>query len=153
MHLKQHSLWLIVLVLLTACGASKQLDLNYNMTSSRNINPIGHHQAMPVAIYLYELRSDKQFNQADFFSLTENSTKTLGGDLINQREFEIQAASKLSAQSKISADTRYIGLVAGFRDLSHAIWRRSLAVPTKKFSKIIYLQINLASRTLNAEIA
>lgn len=152
MHWKQQLLLIVTLTFFTGCHTSDELNLDYRINSSRNTNPSKFEPAQPVVIYLYELRSGTIFNQLDFFSLTENPSKQLGNDFINEDQIEIQAATQLSSRIKLSKDTRYIGIIAGFRHLNDGVWRRLLVVPTKKFSHTVSLDIHLSSNTLTATI-
>lgn len=152
MHWKQPLLLIITLTFLSGCQTPNELNLDYQIESGRNTNPNNLQQAQPVVIYLYELRSGALYNQLDFFSLTDNPSKQLGNDLIDENQIEIQASTQLSSRIKISKDTRYIGIIAGFRHLNDGVWRRLLVVPTKKFSRTISLEIRLSSNTLTATI-
>lgn len=152
MYWKKPLLLIAVLSFLAGCHSSNELNLDYRIESGRNTNANNWEQAQPVVIYLYELRSGTLFNQLDFFSLTDNPSKQLGNDFIDENQIEIPAATKLSSRIQVSKDTRYIGIIAGFRHLNNGVWRRLLVVPEKKFSRTISVDIQLSSNTLTASI-
>ena len=47
----------------------------------------------------------------------------LGGDLPGQKEFNVKPGDKIAYDDTVSPETRYIGVVAGFRDIENATWR------------------------------
>jgi type VI secretion system protein VasD len=119
---KQH-LWiflLIVLLCLTGCGKAR-LDLN--IASQPNVNPDNSGRPSPVVVKVYELRHSLAFKQADFLALFENPMPTLGANLIAADELVFVPGEARKISYKPSADTRFVGVVAGFRQMERAQWR------------------------------
>ncbi|MDR2821288.1 MAG: type VI secretion system lipoprotein TssJ [Desulfovibrio sp.] len=120
--MKQH-LWiflLIVLLCLTGCGKAR-LDLN--IASQPNVNPDNSGRPSPVVVKVYELRHSLAFKQADFLALFENPMPTLGANLIAADELVFVPGEARKISYKPSADTRFVGVVAGFRQMERAQWR------------------------------
>jgi type VI secretion system protein VasD len=88
-------------------------------------------RASPVVVRVYELKSLALFNTADFFSLFEKERETLGTELVGREEYDLRPAETRPYQRQLQPDTRFIGVVAAFRDLEKSSWRASVAVPQK----------------------
>ena len=63
------------------------------------------------------------FENADFYSLYDEEAATLGSDLIGRDEFEIRPGDERRYERELDLMTRYLGVVAAFRDLENARWR------------------------------
>ena len=107
-------------------------------------------RASPVVVRVYELRSSAAFDAADFFALYDNESEALGADLIGREEYRLRPAETLPYQRQLQPDTRFIGVVAAFRDLENSRWRQVTAVPTKPQSTIA---IGIEARAVTVTIA
>ena len=99
-------------------------------------NPDGGGRPSPVVLRVYELKSVGAFNTADFFALFEKEGETLGGDLLGREEFQLDPGETRPYQRQLQPDTRFIGVVAAFRDLEHARWRQAAPVPSKRSIRV-----------------
>jgi type VI secretion system protein VasD len=114
------SVLLFALLCLAGCGKPR-LDLN--VASQPNVNPDYSGRPSPVLVNVYELRRDLAFKQADFASLFERPVPTLGADLIAADELVFIPGEARKVSYKPAADTRFVGIVAGFRQMERAQWR------------------------------
>ncbi len=110
---------------LVGCGKSR-IDLN--VASQPNVNPDNSNRPSPIAVKIYELRTDLAFNQADFQSLFEHPVPTLGSDLIAADEQVYIPGEARKISYKPNPETRFVGIVAGFRQMDRAQWRVIRAV-------------------------
>lgn len=127
--------------LLAVCGilgialiggcASKPPLLKGAIKTDATTNPDTTGRASPVVVRVYELKSLALFNTADFFSLFEKERETLGTELVGREEYDLRPAETRPYQRQLQPDTRFIGVVAAFRDLEKSRWRASVAVPQK----------------------
>ena len=94
-------------------------------------NPDPRGRPSPIVVRLYELKSAATFNSADFFSLFDKESETLGGDLVGREEYDLRPNETRPYRRQLQADTKVIGVVAAFRDLEKSHWRQTTTVPAK----------------------
>lgn len=151
MKLVSYLVWVtfaMLLLLLAGCSStpkppiatmSLNVQQNINQYSTESTKP----DARPVVIRVFELNSLAAFNTADFFSLFNNYSETLGTELLNNsEEFQLSPGKKLKFNRTLNFDTRYIGVVSAFRDLEHAQWRAATAVPQNEKAPEIYVLLD-----------
>jgi len=140
MKMKVRRLWQICAVTIFAlCGCSSTPDptvLKMTIGASPSINPDVHGRPSPVIVRLYELKSPTAFLSADFFSLYDKDQETLGADLVLKEEIQLTPGEKRQFRRLPQPDTRHIGAIAAFRDLEHAQWRSTAAVPLQQTSRM-----------------
>ena len=122
--------------LLNACGSATPPLLQGTIKVDQGTNPDLNGRASPVVVRVYELRSPAAFSGADFFSLFEKESETLAGDLVGREEYDLRPAETRPYRRQLQPDTKFIGVVAAFRDLEHSRWRQVAAVPAEKQSAI-----------------
>ncbi len=93
-----------------------------------NVNPDASGRPSPVIVRIYELRSVTAFNKADFFSLYERDKEQLGPELIARDELPLRPGGSPQAITTLRTDTRYLGVIAAFRDIERARWRASTPI-------------------------
>ena len=121
----------VSLGLLGACATSPPV-LQGSIKAAPTTNPDGRGRPSPIVIRVYELRALGAFTNADFFSLFEKETETLGVELVGREEYTVQPSETKPYQRQLQADTRFIGVVAAFRDLENSRWRQTAPVPTSR---------------------
>jgi type VI secretion system protein VasD len=129
---------IIVALCFSGCGGTR-LDLN--VASQPNINPDNSGRPSPVLVKTYELRNDLAFNQADFQSLFGNPVQALGADLVATDELVFIPGEARKVSYKPTEETRFLGIVAGFRQMERAHWRIIKPVDPEKRS-LIALEFN-----------
>jgi type VI secretion system protein VasD len=122
----------------SGCGSAR-LDLN--VASQPNVNPDNSGRPSPVLVKTYELRNDLAFKQADFQSLFGNPVQALGADLIASDELVFIPGEARKVSYKPAPETRFLGIVAGFRQMERAHWRIIKPVDPEKRS-LIALEFN-----------
>ena len=93
-----------------------------------NVNPDVRGRPSPVVVKFYELKSLAVFDSADFFSLFERDREILGADLVAREEFQLVPGGRRTFERTLQPDTRYLGVVAAFRDLERSVWRAAVPV-------------------------
>jgi type VI secretion system protein VasD len=86
------------------------------------MNPDVTGRPSPVLLRLYELKAPANFDQADFFSLYQQAQDVLGADLLARDEFLLRPGETRTLERVVEPDARYLGLLAAYRDLDHALW-------------------------------
>lgn len=126
---------LLLVLLLAACAAEApppppeptRVQLHYFVSQELNRAPSG--APAPVRVRLFELKNATAFSRADYFSLVDNPQGTLGADLVEQDELLLKPGEYLAVERTLDEQTRYLGIVAGYRDLDRAVWRQVISVP------------------------
>ena len=119
-----------VALLLSACGSAppKPASVTGTVEASAQVNPSASKRPSPILIRVYELKSVATFNGADFMSLYQRDQAELGGDLLAKEEFVPNPGEIKTFAKTLAPDTRFIGVVAAYRDLEHAKWRTVVPV-------------------------
>jgi type VI secretion system protein VasD len=133
-------LLLLPALALTGCGgdaAPKTTGLRFILQADDEINPNANNEASPVVLRIYELKSLNAFSQATLFELLDNDTAVLGADMVGKREIEIKPGEKQAFERSTPVDTRYIGVIAGFRVIDQASWRASTQITPEKSGAVV----------------
>jgi type VI secretion system protein VasD len=141
---------LVAVLMLGGCGSAGPPLLQGSIKADPATNPDARGRASPVVVRVYELRSPAAFGAADFFSLFDSESQALGGDLVGREEYQLRPAETLPYRRQLQPDTRFIGVVAAFRDLENSRWRQVTAVPAKGESTIA---IGIEVRAVTVTIA
>ena len=93
-----------------------------------NVNPDRTGRPSPVIVRTYELKSATVFNASDFFAIYERDKEILGADLVASDEWALAPGNNRQALKNLQRDTRYVGVIAAFRDVERAQWRAATFV-------------------------
>ena len=130
---------LLALGLLAGCGSlspfSTLTKLDLSLTASDTVNPDLHGRPSPVVVRLLELRHPAAFENADFFSLYSHAEKALPKDWVNSEELELRPGEQQVLKLSVEPQSRYIGVLAAYRDLPHVQWRLVLPVNRQQMTR------------------
>lgn len=121
--------WLVILSI-AGCAATSEkpvretTKLTFDITASPYANPDQQGRYSPIMVTIYELKSPKQFQEMDFFSLQNNSKELLGDDLLNKEEYILQPGETITIRHKTAPGTTTIGMTAGYRNITHSVWKK-----------------------------
>jgi len=139
----QTAFWLLLIVGFTGCsGGPSTIKIKGNIETAPDVNPGPAGRPSPVVVRVYQLRSPGPFLNAGFFDLYDNANATLGQNLIIWEEFELQPGEAREYNTKFDIDTKYVGVIAAYRDLENSRWRELVTLPDKKK---VHLNIKLDS--------
>lgn len=123
---------LAALVLLAGCSSlspySHVTKLNLKLTASDQLNPDLNGRASPIVVRLFELKHPVAFENADFFSLYERARESLAPDLVANEEIELRPGETVEMKLSVEAGSRYVGVLAAYRDLPETKWRYTVQV-------------------------
>lgn len=139
------ALIIALIVLLASCTPMATFDVN----SANYLNPDINGLASPVIVTIYQLKTAYAFSQADYQSLTTNSEKVLGDDIIDKSDFAVAPSDDFSTSFKVYPNTSYIGIVAAYRDQSSVSWHK--VVKLEHIGGSVYVQLNLESEGLTVK--
>lgn len=119
-------------VVLAACSTlspySHVTKLNLTLTASDQLNPDLNGRPSPIVVRLYELKHPVAFENADFFSLYERAKESLAPDMVATEELELRPGQTVDLKLSVQEGSRYVGVVAAYRDLPEARWRYTVQV-------------------------
>ena len=127
-----------VALLLSACAGKPPPPASVTGTiqASAQINPSASKRPSPLLIRIYELKSTATFNAADFMSLYQRDQAELAADLLAKEEFVLNPGETKTFAKTLAPDTRFLGVVAAYRDLEHAKWRSVVAIQPSQPQKL-----------------
>ena len=125
--------------------AAAVTPVELTVVGGTDLNPNAQGRASPVVVRIFELASTATFESGDFATLSEHPDLALKHDLIAQDEFVLRPGEIQPHNGQLGPQVRALGVVAGFRDLEHAVWR--LTVPIQR-GRRNFLLIDLDRDTL-----
>jgi type VI secretion system protein VasD len=108
--------------------------------ASAQVNPDARRRPSPVVVRVFELKATTLFEQADFVSLFEKDQAVLAAELVSREEFVLRPGESKPINKPLAPDTKFIGIMAAFRELERARWRAVVPVVAGKKN---VLEINL----------
>jgi type VI secretion system protein VasD len=130
-------------------SAPKPFKSRIAIEAAADLNPDQRGRPSPVAVKLFELRSLAVFERADFFSLFDRERETLGGELVARDEWVIKPGDRFMQERSFSGETRFVGIVVGYRDLERSRWRLSIPIDAAR-GGLLSFRGGLLSLQLNA---
>ncbi|MDQ6638807.1 MAG: type VI secretion system lipoprotein TssJ [Pseudomonadota bacterium] len=128
---------LSVALLFSACaGAPKPASVTGTIQASAQVNPSASKRPSPLLVRIYELKSAATFNGADFMSLYQRDQAELAADLLAKEEFVLSPGETKTFAKTLAPDTRFLGVVAAYRDVEHAKWRSVVAIQPGQAQKV-----------------
>lgn len=111
-------------------------DLRLKFIADADINPDDKKRPSPLFIRLYELKSPKLFEKANFIDLFERDTEILGADLVAKQTLKRLRPGDTRVDTLVlKSDTRYVGLVAEFLQYRDAKYKVLIQIaPTNVFA-------------------
>lgn len=137
---------------LTGCSPfSSTTKLDLTLEGSPRLNPDINDRPSPIVVRLIELRNPVAFENTEFFSLYQRPREVLTPDLVSQEELELRPGDKRSYKLSAQPESRYIGVLAAYRNLPEANWRYVIPLRQKSHNKAeLYLDAQGISAPANA---
>ncbi|MHB8885001.1 MAG: type VI secretion system lipoprotein TssJ [Methylovirgula sp.] len=132
-----------------ASMAPKTTPLKFLVQADKSINPDEQGNPYPIVLRIYELKQDTQFNQMSYFDLADSDTNKLGADLVAKREIELKPGDTQKFERDTPVETRYIGVIAGFRNIQNAQWRAVGEIKPERGNQIV-IQVTAYAVSLKA---
>jgi type VI secretion system protein VasD len=118
----------VALALVACAGAPKPAQVAGTIQASQQVNPSASKRPSPLLLRVYELKTAAVFNSADFMSLYQRDKTELGADMLGKEEFVLAPGESKTFSKTLALDTRFLGVVAAYRDVEHAKWRSIVPV-------------------------
>ena len=129
---------LTVIPLLHGCPSPR---ITMEVASQPNVNPDSSGRPSPIIVKMYEMRNDMAFRQGDFQVLFMEPMKVLGANLVAMDELLFVPGEARIVEYAPMPETRYVGILAGFRQMERAKLRAVLPVDPEK-KNLIRLELN-----------
>lgn len=132
------ALALLAVLALTGCSKPR---ITLEVASQPNVNPDNSGRPSPVIVKMYEMRGDLAFRQGDFQTLFLEPMKALGADLVAADELTFVPGEARTVVYAPMPETRFVGVLAGFRQMERATWRAVVPVDPEK-KNFVRLELN-----------
>lgn len=119
-------------------------DLTLTFNADADINPDDKKRPSPLFLRMYELKSTKQFDRANFIDLFERDSEVLGADLIAKQTLKrLTPGEERSDSFVLKPGTRFVGLVAEFLQYKDAKFKIIVSIaPTNVFASTATVHIS-----------
>ena len=129
---------------------SLDTDLKLSFHAVAVINRDDKKRPSPLFLRMYELKSTKQFEKANFIDLFERDSEVLGADLVAKQTLKrLTPGDERSDNFVLKPETRYVGLFAEFLQYKDAKFKILIPIaPTNVFasSGTVYIYGNTISK-------
>lgn len=126
----------LLAMLLAGCSAlspfSSLTKLDLTLAAGDRLNPDLHGRPSPVVVRLIELRHPVAFENSDFYSLYERAEQVLPKDWVSAEELELRPGERRMLKLNVEPNSRYVGVLAAYRDLPHVQWRWVLPITPQR---------------------
>lgn len=119
----------VMSIMLCACASPAQKP-TYKpaaivASADLGINRDARGKPLSVAVNIYQLKDAKEFARAGFeqFASGRPDVELLGSELIEKTEVILLPGGGHTSQMELTADTKYVGIVALFRQPDPHYWR------------------------------
>lgn len=137
----------IVAAAITAAGCSsapKPTQVSATILASPKLNPSVNQRPSPVLLRVYELKSATVFSSADFMTLFHQDQSELASESLAREEIMVQPGESKSFDKTLAPETRFIGVIAAFRNLEKSNWRSLVAVQPGRKQRLVIKADELA---------
>jgi type VI secretion system protein VasD len=103
-------------------------EVTGTVRAAANANPSVARRPSPLLVRVYELKAATAFNNADFVSLYQRDQAELGAEMIGREELIVSPGESRALSKMTSPETRFVGVLAAYRDIDRARWRSVVAI-------------------------
>lgn len=134
------AIFLIVSGLLSACSSPPPPPpptlVELSFTAAADVNPDPSDRASPIIVRYFQLAGTSAFEKADFFQIHDKEAAFLGPDLITREEVPMVPGATQKASFEAKAGTKFIGVIASYREIDKAEWRADVPIPPNQTTKL-----------------
>jgi len=125
-------------LMLSACASKPPEDVSIkgSVQAVDSINPDSLGRPSPLLVKVFQLGAVDKFEAADYFALSDSADATLGADLLGVESFLLAPGDNKPYEGEFDPQTRFIGVIAGYRDIHQAQWRAVVEMPEKSLLKL-----------------
>ncbi len=120
-----------------ASGPVPPAPMTCTIETSADVNPTISKRPSPLLMRVYALKSAAAFGDADFIALYQHDQTELATELTGKDEYTVVPGEHRSCSKLLSTDTRYIAVMAAYRDIEHATWRSIAPIEGGKKATVV----------------
>lgn len=139
-------LMMLTLGLCLAACSTQPPHAYFEAQAVNYLNPDAQGRPSPVVVSIYELSHETAFKSASYSQLYTQADEVLGNQLLDRHQIEIRPNEQRFFNEPLSPNTRYLGFVAGFRNINLADWK--LWIPMSEDAANINLKLLLETQSL-----
>jgi len=122
---------------LAPAGPPQPFSATVTIEAAAAVNPDAQGRPSPVYVRLYQLKDAGAFTNAAYEVLKAQEPATLGASVVAHEELPLAPGDTRELQIKIEPETRFIGVIADFRDIANAQWRAVTSAPEKRLKDLL----------------
>ncbi len=129
-----------VVALVAGCasgGPPPDVNIRGSITVVADVNPDALGRPSPLMIQIYELAAIDKFENAEYFAIADAPEATLGADLLGLEQKMLAPGESQPYDAEFDPNTRYIGVIAGYRDIHQATWRATVEMPGRSITNLM----------------
>ncbi|GLU31531.1 type VI secretion system lipoprotein TssJ [Trinickia caryophylli] len=116
-----------------AIFVAKVDQMNLVVASRAALNQNDRGQSLPVVMRIYQLKDAKGFEKAGYGPLLADDRDVLKTDLVGRMEITLDPGATIRLSETMPDSAQDVGIVAFFRDQTHAQWQ--LVIPKSQWKK------------------
>jgi type VI secretion system protein VasD len=124
---------------LVACAAKPPEDVQIkgSIEAVASVNPDSLGRPSPLQVKIFQLGAKDKFEAADYFALADAPEATLGADMLGVQAMMLTPGEHRPYEGEFDPGTRYIGVIAGYREIHQAQWRAVVEMPERSLMKLM----------------
>ena len=124
---------------LVSCAAKPPEDVQIkgSIEAVESVNPDSLGRPSPLQVKIFQLGARDKFEAADYFALADASEATLGADMLGVQAMMLSPGEHKPYEGEFDPATRFIGVIAGYREIHQAEWRAVVEMPERSLMKIM----------------
>jgi type VI secretion system protein VasD len=124
---------------LASCAAKPPEDVQIkgSIEAVATVNPDSQGRPSPLQVKIFQLGAKDKFEAADYFALAESAEATLGADMLGVQAMMLSPGEHKPYEGEFDPATRFIGVIAGYREIHQAEWRAIVEMPEKSLMKMM----------------
>jgi type VI secretion system protein VasD len=131
-------LGLVVVSITAGCASAppKPAEAKMQIVATADVNPDGKGRPSPIVVRVYQLKTEAEFANADFFAFYDREKEILGSALITREEYTLAPGETSDLKFEVARDARFLGVLAAYRDPG-AHWRAVSPAPEKGLADLV----------------
>lgn len=128
---------LVMMGLITACSSQPDPTfVNLTISADSDLNPDLTSRPSPLVLKLVEMKAHTAFSNADYFKLSASPKTALGPDYMIDETMPVRPGEIKKLKLKMHDQGKYLGFVAGYRDIEQVKWRYIVKPKAEELSDI-----------------
>ncbi|MFN3986974.1 MAG: type VI secretion system lipoprotein TssJ [Rhodocyclaceae bacterium] len=104
------------------------VPLEITLSAAERVNPTEAGRPSPIVVRVFELSNSAAFQSADFFALQDGGSGATG-EVVESEEYVLVPGEVRVVRKRAALNSRFLGVVAGYRDLEGSVWRAVVPLP------------------------